>query len=215
MTIIIDYGCGNPASIRNMLKKAGHRSVITSDPRDIEAAERIIFPGVGSFDYGAARLRELRLEPALRSAVLERAVPILGICVGAQLMCRRSAEGALPGLGWLAADVVRFDTSRLTPSDKIPHMGWSELTSTHGQGLFEGYPETPRFYFAHSYHLQCDSVQEVAANARHGYEFTAAIVRDNIVAVQFHPEKSHVFGMAFLDRFVTEFPAATDIPANS
>jgi glutamine amidotransferase len=205
MTVIVDYGCGNPASIRNMLKKLGHASYISSDPNDVLSAERIIFPGVGSFDFGAQRLAELGLVPALRQAVLVNGRPILGICVGVQLMCRRSEEGNLEGLGWLDADVVRFDSTRMTKGEKIPHMGWGDVEVTNDHVLLAGYPESPRFYFAHSYHLQCDNMIDVAATARHGYTFAAAVVKQNIAGVQFHPEKSHVFGMTLLDHFVTRF----------
>jgi glutamine amidotransferase len=205
MTIIVDYGCGNPASIRNMLKKLGHASRISSNPADILAAERIIFPGVGSFDFGARRLAELELVPALRTAVIEKGCPILGICIGAQLLSRRSEEGMLDGLGWIDADVVRFDASHMSNGEKIPHMGWAEIEALKGGVLFDGYPEPPRFYFAHAYHLRCDRAEDVAAIARHGYPFAAAVLRGNIAGVQFHPEKSHVFGMALLDRFVTRF----------
>jgi imidazole glycerol-phosphate synthase subunit HisH len=207
MTLIVDYGCGNPASIRNMLKKLGHAARISADSKDVLAAERIIFPGVGSFDYGASRLTELGLVPALTTAVLETGKPILGICIGAQLLCRRSEEGSLPGLGWIEADVVRFDQPRMTSGEKIPHMGWEEVEVRRGTPLLEGYLEPPRFYFAHSYHLSCDNDEDVAATARHGYSFAAAVVKGNIAGVQFHPEKSHVFGMALLDRFVTRFRA--------
>lgn len=207
MTVIVDYGCGNPTSIRNMLKKLGHASRISSEPADMLAAERIIFPGVGSFDFGVRRLAELGLVPALRKAVLDNSLPILGICIGAQLMCRRSEEGVLEGLGWIDADVVRFDASRMTGGEKIPHMGWAEIEGERAGVLFEEYAEPPRFYFAHSYHMRCDRPEHVAATARHGYSFAAALVKGNIAGVQFHPEKSHIFGMALLDRFVTRFGA--------
>lgn len=206
MTVIIDYGCGNPASIRNMLKKLGFPSRIVTDSDAIENAERIIFPGVGSFDFGADRLAQLGLVPALTSAVLEQAKPILGICLGAQLLCRGSEEGTLKGLGWLDADVVQFEPTLMATEDKIPHMGWSDVEVRAGHVLFENYSEPPRFYFAHSYHLKCDRQEDVVATARHGYRFTVAAVNNNIAAVQFHPEKSHVFGMKLLEHFVTRFP---------
>lgn len=205
MTIIVDYGCGNAASIRNMLKKLGYASRISSDAADIPDAERIILPGVGSFDFGAQRLAELDLIRALNTAVIEKRRPILGICIGAQLLCRKSEEGVLGGLGWIDADVVRFDALRMTGGEKIPHMGWADVEVLKDRPFFDGYPEPPRFYFAHSYHLLCDHSEDVAAVARHGYPFAAAVLRDNIAGVQFHPEKSHVFGMALLDRFVTQF----------
>jgi glutamine amidotransferase len=201
-TVVVDYGCGNPASIVNMLRKIGHRATISERPKEILAADRLIFPGVGSFDYGARRLRELGLAEALEQKVLHERTPILGICVGLQLFCRGSEEGSEPGLGWIDADCVRFDAARITSGEKIPHMGWSEVERRNDQGLFAGYPETPRFYFVHAYHVACDSDAIVAATARHGYEFTAAVVQDNIAGVQFHPEKSHQFGMGLLARFM-------------
>lgn len=207
MTVIVDYGCGNPSSIRNMLKKLGHTSRITSDPADVLAAERIILPGVGSFDYGIGRINELGLAPALNRAVIELGKPILGICIGVQLMCRSSEEGKLPGLGWIEADVVRFDQERMGAGEKTPHMGWAEIEVRQSANMLTGFAEPPRFYFAHSYHLRCDKPEDVAATARHGYEFVAAVARGNIAGVQFHPEKSHVFGLVLLDRFVTGFRA--------
>lgn len=206
--VIVDYGCGNPASIANMLKKIGFRAEVSERPEDIEQADKLIFPGVGSFDFGVTRLRELGLGEALRARVLGDCVPILGICVGLQLFCRGSEEGELPGLGWIDADCVRFDSDRMGPGDKIPHMGWAELAPKNDAGLFQAAGETPRFYFVHAYHVRCDSEDIVAATARHGYDFPAAVVQGNIAGVQFHPEKSHQFGMALLDRFVREFPVA-------
>jgi glutamine amidotransferase len=205
-TVIVDYGCGNPASIGNMLKKIGFRAVISSKPEDIRSADRLVFPGVGSFDFGVRSIREHGIAEALEARVLGDGAPILGICVGLQLFCRSSDEGELPGLGWIDADCVRFDRARLGPEDKVPHMGWAELEGRHDEGLFQGYPETPRFYFVHSYHLRCDSEDVVAATAHHGYDFTAAVVKGNIAGVQFHPEKSHQFGMLLLDRFMRGFP---------
>jgi glutamine amidotransferase len=202
VTVVVDYGCGNPASIANMLKKIGHGAIVSDRPEDILAADRLIFPGVGSFDYGARRLRELGLADALERRVLRDRIPILGICVGLQLFCRGSEEGDQPGLGWIDADCVRFDASRMTAGEKIPHMGWSDVTPGNDQALFAGFEETPRFYFVHSYHLKCDSDAIIAGVARHGYDFTAAIAHGNIVGVQFHPEKSHHFGMGLLGRFM-------------
>lgn len=201
-TVVVDYGCGNPASIVNMLKKIGQRAVISERPEDVLKADKLILPGVGSFDYGARRLRELGLAEALEQRVLREGAPILGICVGLQLFCRGSEEGTAPGLGWIAADCVRFDSSRLTSGEKIPHMGWAEVEPRKDGGLFPGLAETPRFYFVHSFHLQCDDEAIVAATARHGYDFTAAVRQVNIAGVQFHPEKSHKFGMGLLQNFM-------------
>jgi imidazole glycerol-phosphate synthase subunit HisH len=202
-TIIIDYGCGNPASIRNMLQKIGTRSEISADADTIRAADRIIFPGVGAFDYGAERIATLGIADALEERVRREGAPLLGICVGMQLLARRSDEGVLPGLGWIDGDVIAFDRSRLGPTDKVPHMGWSDLSVQRPAGLFEGFHEHPRFYFVHSFHLVCDRQADIAATAHHGYDFCAAVAKDNIWGVQFHPEKSHRFGMTLLRKFIT------------
>ncbi|MBF0625877.1 MAG: imidazole glycerol phosphate synthase subunit HisH [Magnetococcales bacterium] len=201
MVVIVDYGCGNPASIANMAKKIGQRAVISADPEILANATRLILPGVGSFDQGMGNLRQRGLRPLLDRKVLEERVPILGICLGAQLLCRRSGEGREPGLGWIDADVVRFDPQRLGPELRIPHMGWSDLTVTAPDPLFAGLDSGARFYFVHSYHLVCDRVETVIGTAVHGHPFTAAVARDTIRGVQFHPEKSHRFGMTLLDNF--------------
>ncbi len=210
-TVIVDYGCGNPNSIRNMLKKIGHRATISSDPGAIGEAERIIFPGVGAFDFGAERIETLGLASVLDKRVLQEGVPILGICVGLQLMARKSEEGMRPGLGWLDADVIRFDAPRIGATLKIPHMGWSEIEPGPAGALLTGFDEAPRFYFVHSYHLACDDPSIVAATATHGYSFTAAAGRDNIIGVQFHPEKSHAFGMSLLANFMAWTPERTAV----
>jgi len=206
MIVVIDYGCGNPASIRNMLRKLGVSALVSSDAEDIRNADKIIFPGVGAFDHGADSIRKLGIAEALTDRVLKDGVPILGICVGLQLFARRSDEGVLPGLGWIEGDVVAFDKNRLGSTDKIPHMGWAELTVSTESPFLSGFHETPRFYFVHSFHMRCDHEADVAATARHGYDFCAAVKRDNLFGVQFHPEKSHRFGMRLLTNFISSRP---------
>lgn len=206
MNVIVDYGCGNPASVQNMLKKVGAPSVISSSPEDILKAGRIIFPGVGSFDQGAENIRSRGIAEALGQRVLDDGVPILGICLGLQLFARGSEEGTCPGLGWIEGDVVQFDERRLGPHQKVPHMGWAEL-DVRGGALLTAFHETPRFYFAHSYYLRCDHQEDVAATARHGYEFCAAVVKGNIAGVQFHPEKSHRFGLTLFASFIGDWLA--------
>jgi len=208
VNVIVDYKCGNPASICNMLKKIGFQSVISDDPEVIRKADRIIFPGVGSFDFGAGSVRKSGIADAMEHKVFKERTPILGICVGLQLMCRTGEEGVLPGLGWIEADCVKFDNSRLGPEDKVPHMGWAEVTAKNDAGLLSGFEEEPSFYFVHSYHVRTDGDDIVAATAHHGYDFTAGIVKGNIAGVQFHPEKSHQFGMTFLGNFMRWNPAA-------
>lgn len=201
---IVDYGCGNPASIRNMFKKVGVAAAITQDAGVIRRADRIVFPGVGSFDYGARSIVALGIKDALTERVLGAGVPLLAICVGMQLLARRSEEGVLPGLGWIDGDVVRFDRTRLGPAGKIPHMGWADLTLTRPHPMLKGFEETPRFYFVHSFHMNCDRDEDVVATAQHGYDFCAAVARDNILGVQFHTEKSHRFGMKVLSNFASQ-----------
>jgi glutamine amidotransferase len=201
---IVDYGVGNVGSIANMLSRAGFPSRISGDPGEIACAAKIILPGVGSFDYGMAQLRAKSLVEPLQEGAHGRRIPVLGICLGCQLMAKASEEGTEEGLGWLDAKVVRF---RLPAKDgrtlPLPHMGWNEVQpGRDGLGrLFAGLSESPRFYFVHSYHLVCDNSADEAAQASYGYSFTAAVQRENLYGVQFHPEKSHRFGLELLGAF--------------
>jgi glutamine amidotransferase len=208
MITIIDYGAGNLASIQNMLRRLGHPALITSDPAVVSAAHKLLLPGVGAFDYGMSRLRASGMADALNYAVIGRLTPILGICLGAQLLTRRSDEGQLPGLGWFDAETVAFDRPKLTQGERIPHMGWTDLEVPRPHPLLTDLPEAPRFYFVHSFHLQCRHGEEVIATAHHGYSFAAGIARGHIVGVQFHPEKSHKFGMKVLDNFALWQPGS-------
>lgn len=200
MIAIINYGLGNLGSIANMLKVIGEKSVITSDKNEIEAADKIILPGVGAFDAGMTRLEEAGLVELLRSQALEVKKPILGICLGMQLLGRKSEEGSLSGLGLIPFDNLRF---RLDDKElKVPHMGWDIVTFRQQNPLLEGLSGTQRYYFVHSFHAKCDSPDNVLMTCDYGYEFAAAVVSGNIYGVQFHPEKSHDFGMALLTNFV-------------
>jgi glutamine amidotransferase len=201
MITIIDYGVGNLASIHNMFRRLGHPAVITANLEAVAAAEKLLLPGVGAFDYGVSRLRDSGMMEALNHAVLKNVTPILGICLGAQLLTRRSDEGQLPGLGWFDAETVAFDRGKLTHGERIPHMGWTDLEVARPHPLLTDLPEAPRFYFVHSFHLLCSKDEEVIATAHHGYSFAAGIARGHIAGVQFHPEKSHKFGMKVLDNF--------------
>ncbi|MBC5991614.1 imidazole glycerol phosphate synthase subunit HisH [Pontibacter cellulosilyticus] len=203
MITIIDYGIGNLGSLNNMLKKASVASVITSEPEVIEGAEKLILPGVGSFDHGMHHLLNSGLLPILEKRVLQDKVPILGVCLGAQLMTRGSEEGELPGLGWIEGNTVKFDKARLPQSLKIPHMGWGDTKFLKEHKLFADIPEQPRFYYVHSYHFALESASDKLAEAKYGYDFPVAFARDNIAGVQFHPEKSHKFGLKLLYNFAT------------
>jgi imidazole glycerol-phosphate synthase subunit HisH len=199
--VIVDYGLGNPASVRNMLRKAGHTAEVTSDRTAIEGATRLILPGVGAFDHGMRNLAERGLIETLNQAVLVRKVPILGICLGLQLMSRSSEEGVLPGLGWLAADTVRLTFPGGNAALRVPHMGWNTVTTNADTFLSAHIPADARFYFVHSYHLRCDDPADVALTAPYGGPVVAAAIRGNVAGTQFHPEKSHKFGLTVLQSF--------------
>jgi glutamine amidotransferase len=201
MIVIVDYGAGNVASIRNMLRKAGFDSEISSSRETVLSASKLILPGVGHYDHGMHELHSRGLVDALNVRVKKDGVPILGICLGLQLFARRSEEGDLPGLGWIAADVKRFDTKRLGEALRVPHMGWADIDIVSSHPIFAGLPSMPRYYFVHSYHLACEAESDVAVRATHGYAFTAGVVHENICGVQFHPEKSHAFGLKLLENF--------------
>lgn len=201
MIIIIDYGMGNVGSILNMLKKIGISAKISGAPNDILTAEKLILPGVGAFDHGMTHLAERGLIPLLNRRVREDKCPILGICLGMQLLSRRSEEGALPGLGWVEAETRRFQFDGEIDHLTIPHMGWNEVRANGQPSLFEGFEKSPRFYFVHSYHVCCERPEDVMATSSYGYEFTAAVGKENIMGTQFHPEKSHRYGMHLLRNF--------------
>ncbi len=203
MITIVDYGMGNIGSVYNMLKKVGASAIISSDPVEILRAEKLILPGVGAFDNGMRNLSELGLIEVLNDKVLNGKTHILGICLGAQLLTNKSEEGILPGLGWLDADTVRFSIPSSNKCLKIPHMGWNETVIRRENPLLCGFEDQPRFYFVHSYYLKCNNSEDVIATSTHGIEFAAAVNRLNIWGTQFHPEKSHMFGMNVIRNFCT------------
>lgn len=199
MLTVVDSGVGNIGSVLNMLKKIGVPAQATGEAAQVAAAEKIILPGVGSFDNGMRRLNELGLAEVI-CARAAAGVPLLGICLGMQLLTRGSEEGQLPGLGLLDAVCVRFALPPGAP-EKVPHMGWNTVAVKGRQPLFDGFAAEARFYFVHSYHVRCHDAADVAATATHGLEFTAAVARGAVHGVQFHPEKSHNFGMHLLRNF--------------
>ncbi|HMI61933.1 MAG TPA: imidazole glycerol phosphate synthase subunit HisH [Puia sp.] len=205
MLVIIDYGVGNLASIRNMLKKAGYDSVISSDEAVISSAEKLILPGVGAFDTCAGKLQQSGLITILNRKVLEEHTPVLGVCVGMQLLTEGSEEGVLPGLGWIKGRVIRFRQDQLPAGTKIPHMGWTDVELSKPSRLFEGMYEEPRFYFVHSYHPDLADPGDALVRVNYGYTFVAGMEKENILGVQFHPEKSHKFGLKLLANFVNHY----------
>jgi imidazole glycerol-phosphate synthase subunit HisH len=199
-TLVPDYGCGNLGSVLRMGEKAGHHIKIVHDPTELRDANRIILAGVGAFDHGVQCLRETGWTDALNDAVLQRHVPVLGICLGMQLMCKSSEEGNYNGLGWIDAMVRRFKPPSRS-SIKVPHMGWNTLTIKKQNPLMSDAEGELRFYFVHSFHVICNVADDVFATAYHGYDFVAGFERGNIFGVQFHPEKSHRFGLSLMKKF--------------
>ena len=202
MVIIVDYGVGNLASIANMARKAGTDCIISSDPAMVARADKLILPGVGAFDRGVSNLEQRGLIAALNERAVERRVPTLGLCLGMQLMGRGSEEGGRAGLGWLAADSVRFKFGGGAPALKVPHMGWNYIEPAAPAALTSGLPPEPRFYFVHSYYLACDDPSDVMCWTTYGSRFASGIHRGNLWGTQFHPEKSHSFGLALLRNFL-------------
>ena len=202
MIVIVDYGLGNLASVKNMIKKVGGRSIISSDPDEISSAEKLVLPGVGSFGTGMANIKERGIDEALKIAVVENKVPLLGICLGAQLLTRHSEEQDTTGLGFIPAQTRRF---RFEDSHfKVPHMGWNHVNYAYpDHPLVAGIAPQPRYYFVHSYYMQCDDRANSFCTTNYGGVFDAGIIKDNIVGLQFHPEKSHVFGMHVMKNFLS------------
>jgi glutamine amidotransferase len=200
MIVIVDYGVGNVGAVANMLRKAGARVRVSAAVADIEAADKLVLPGVGHFDRGMRKLRETGLVPVLNEQVLARARPVLGICLGMQMMTRASEEGSTPGLGWIDAATHRFPDR---PGLRVPHMGWNTVHPANHASLFAHCAEDERYYFVHSYVVRPADPAHVAATCGHGGDFAAAFQADNLFGVQFHPEKSHLFGLALFKRFIS------------
>lgn len=200
MIAIINYGLGNLTSILNMHRRLGLDAVITNDTEELKKADKLILPGVGHFDKGMQNLNESGLTGLLNQLALNEKKPILGICLGAQLMTRKSEEGNETGLGWVPADTIRFNLKG-NSSLKVPHMGWTDLTIKQDSPIWQNIPVDPRYYFVHTFHFKFDSAEFVTGQSTYGYDFACAFQKENIYGVQFHPEKSHKFGMKLLENF--------------
>ncbi len=198
MITIVDYGLGNLVSVRNMLKKSGINSVITDKPEEINSAKKLILPGVGSFDNGMKLIKEKGLREILDQKVLVDKIPILGICLGMQLLSKSSEEGIEPGLGWIDAKTIKFEFADNVL--KIPHMGWNYISVKKENPLIDK-KERQRFFLLVSYYVQCNNQEDIIATSNYGVDFTCAINHENIYGAQFHPEKSLKFGMSVLNNF--------------
>jgi len=204
MVTIVDYGVGNLTSIFNMIKKGGNASVITNDIAGIEKATKLLLPGMGHFDNCMILLKQSRLLEAIEKKVFVERVPVLGICVGLQMFMASSEEGTQPGLNWVPGQTIKFKKDEMMGDPKIPNMGWLDVKSEKDSQLWKEMDD-PRFYFAHSFHVRPERTDDVLLTAHYGYDFTVGIEFENIIGVQFHPEKSHRFGMKLLKNFAENY----------
>ena len=194
MIAIVDYGLGNVLAFANSYKRMGIPVAVARNRAELERASKVILPGVGSFDHAMELLNGSGMRAPLDELVVAKKMPVLGICVGMQMLGLSSEEGRQPGLGWIEGTVRKFEAARL------PHMGWNDVTPVKQGGLFDGL-EAARFYFLHSYHFCCDRPEDVLASSEYGASFACAVRRENVYGVQFHPEKSHRFGARLLQNF--------------
>lgn len=201
MIAIVNYGSGNIQAICNIYGRLGIPFVVASKPEEMRAGEKIVLPGVGAFDQAMSELERSGLRTALDECVLTHRRPILGICVGMQLLAKSSEEGVLPGLGWIEGTVRKFDHARFQHVANLPHMGWNTIVSTRPNDLFRGIDMERGFYFLHSYYFSCGEASDELARTDYGGEYASAVNRRNIYGVQFHPEKSHQAGIQLLKNF--------------
>ena len=198
---IVDYRAGNIGSVVKKLKRIGYESVVACNRDEVMQASKLILPGVGHFASSVSNLKETGMWDALNEMVVHKKVPVLGICLGMQLMARHSEEGDVDGFGWLDANVLRFNVSD-KKKYKIPHIGWNNFVAQKDSSLFNGIDSSSEFYFVHSYYLKCNNPNDVLATTNYDTPFTSAVCKENIFGVQFHPEKSHNDGEKLLRNFL-------------
>ncbi len=198
---IISYGLGNIKAIQNVYQKLSHPVKVIKSVDDLIGVNKLILPGVGAFDYAMEKFNSSGLKDEIIKLVLKDEVPILGICVGAQMLCSSSDEGNLSGLNWIDASVKRFQNKDEKGKLQLPHMGWNDVKSVNRSKLFEGMHDEARFYFLHSYYIDCIKKNQVIATSEYPNSFVCSVNNKNIYGVQFHPEKSHQFGVKLLDNF--------------
>jgi imidazole glycerol-phosphate synthase subunit HisH len=201
MIAIINYGLGNVQAFANIYKRLGIPAAIASNARELQNADRIILPGVGAFDWAMARLQQSGLRDKLRELVIEKRLPVLGICVGMQILADRSDEGNLPGLGWIKGEVKKFSEYAFGQKTRLPHMGWNDVIPKNGCRLFKELQSAARFYFLHSYYFSPESQEDVLSVTDYGGPYASSVGSENIFGVQFHPEKSHQWGIQLLKNF--------------
>jgi glutamine amidotransferase len=201
MITVVDYGLGNIQAIANIYKRLGIPAKMARTADDLDDSSRIVLPGVGAFDWAMDRLNQSGMRKRLDELVLNERRPVVGICVGMQMMAKRSDEGVLEGLGWIDADVKLFDASKFVDRTHLPHMGWNDAVPRSSQCLFRGLDRGARFYFLHSYYFSARREEDVLAVTDYGGPYASSVRRDNVYGVQFHPEKSHQWGIQLLKNF--------------
>jgi imidazole glycerol-phosphate synthase subunit HisH len=201
MIAIINYGLGNINAFFNVYKKLGIQLKIARTADDLSDVSKIILPGVGSFDEAMSKLNASGMRIEIDRLVLEEGIPLIGICVGMQMLAKSSEEGVLPGLGYFNAVVRKFDESTMKVKLNLPHMGWNDVIPVNGSALFRTMEDKPLFYFLHSYYFDCRDSENSIAKSDYGGEFVCAVKKNNIYGVQFHPEKSHQYGIQLLKNF--------------
>ena len=201
MITIIDYGVGNINAFVNVYKRVNVPVKIAKTAADLEDAQKLILPGVGHFDHAMTQLINSGMREKLDELVLVKKVPVIGICVGMQMMGKDSDEGAMPGLGWINASVKKFDETKIKQVTRLPHMGWNDVSPVKINPLFDALEKEALFYFLHSYYFQCNSAADILATSEYGGLFTCAAHHENIYGIQFHPEKSHSYGETLLHNF--------------
>jgi len=201
MITIIDYGLGNIRAFANVYERLNIPVSVAKTADDLMAAIKIILPGVGAFDYAMSKLNNSGMREPLDKLVLDHQVPVLGICVGMQILAQSSEEGILPGLGWIDGTVIKFDVSVLNSKTQLPHMGWNTIHPINSNPLLVNFSNDSQLYFLHSYYFQCNNQNDTIATTEYGIQFSSALNNKNIYGVQFHPEKSHQWGIQLLKNF--------------
>lgn len=198
---IIDFGLGNINSFLNIYKRLHVAAKRLRTPEDFEGVQKLILPGVGAFDHAMESFNNSGISEITHKKVLEEKMPVIGICVGMQMLANASDEGRLPGLGWVNGQIKRFDETKIPFVTRLPHMGWNDVELDINSSIFQEFPSHPKFYFLHSYYFECANNEDRIAQADYGVTFTCAVSKANIYGVQFHPEKSHHFGVKLLENF--------------
>ncbi len=201
MITIIDYGLGNIQAFVNVYKRLHIPVVVARNSTELDGASKLILPGVGAFDNAMLRLHESGMHDAINDMVMAQKIPVLGVCVGMQMLADSSEEGQLQGLGWVPGKVMAFNSTQQESSLPLPHMGWNDVKPATGTSLFQGLETSARFYFLHSYYFVCDQDENAIATTGYGLDFHCAVAAGSIFGVQFHPEKSHHHGVKLLKNF--------------